>query len=199
MGRGVYASVEELNRLEPRDPLVILDNTSAVAEDLWEQGWQFSASWALQDNIALARTLPDRRHLATALRDAVSILLRGDSYQDSISQYACELASMVGDPGEASELWAMAGRAFMARGKPIQAEQAINRAMSTGRPHPLALLARAEHLVVSGLREEACAAYRKVVKACAAATGPEYGDMAEEARWRLRKLEGQIRAAKRKQ
>lgn len=199
MGQGVYASVEELHGLEPGDPLVILDNTSAVAEDLWEAGWQYAASRALQDNVDLARTLPDRRHLVTALREAVSTLLREDSYQDCISQYACELASMVEDPGEASELWAIAGRAFLARGKPIPAEHAINRAMSTGRLHPLATLARAQHLEATGQREAACETYRKVVKDCAATAGPEYEFMADEARQRLRKLERPVRVAKKGQ
>ena len=196
MGQGVYTSAEELDRLAPQDPLVILDNTSVVAEDLLEQGWYLLASLALQDNVSLARTLPDRRHLVTALRDAVATLSCVDGYEEYVSQYACELATMAEDPVMESQLWAVAGQAFMAKGQIIQAEQAINRAMSTGQPHAFAKLARAEYLVtVGGHREAACELYRQVVKDCAAATGPEYEKLAEEAKQRLRKLERLERAA----
>ena len=195
IGRGEYASVEELEDLPPGHPLVVLDNTSAVAEAMWEHGWQFHALWALQENISLARTLDDGDHLATALYAALNTLSQEDGYDSYVSQYASELARMTEDPHEASLLWSTAADAFMTEGKMAQAEEAVNRAVSTGSPHPGAKMVRARYLEQAGRPIEARAAYQEVVESCASSVGQEYEDMAEQAKAGIKRLERKARAA----
>jgi hypothetical protein len=186
---GKYGSAEELVELPPGHPLVVLENTAAVARALADQGCDYQAYWALRDNVELARTLPGDEHLATALYDAVGTLEQIQGYEHELGQYACELARMTDHPREASSLWSAAAEAFMESGKRRLAEEAVSRAMSTGDTHPGAKMVRARYLSQTGRADEARAAYREVIDDCARSIGPEYEDLAEAAREELKTLE----------
>jgi len=189
MGDGKYAGLDELIKLPEGHPLVILENTAFVAEELMRQGREFQAYLAFRDNVELARTLADEDHLATALEDAVDALGGEAGFHSEVSQYACELARLVADPREASRLWGVAAEAFMMLDKMPQAGEALDRAMSAGRPHPFAVLVRARYLSNVDRHDGAAEAYREVIKGCASSTGREYQEMAEQARAELRQLE----------
>ena len=150
LGLGAYASVDALLDLPHDHPLVILDNTAAVARALLEQGREFQAVYAVEDNVDLAMTLEDKEVFTLALRDATALLTALDGYNKDLARYACALARVTSDAREACHAWAMAAKAFMQTDQMVQAEQALRRAMSGKDPGPHVKMVWASYLTRVG-------------------------------------------------
>ena len=193
LGFGLYAPVGELMDLPSDHPLVILDNTAAVARALLEQGREFQAIGAVEDNVDLAMTLEDKEALTLALRDATALLTALDGYNEDLARYACALARVTSDSREACHAWAMAAKAFMQADQMAQAEQALRRAMSDKDPGPRVKTVWASYLARVGRRDEAIAAYRQVIKDCESRSEEEYNELAKQARDEVRILERRSR------